>query len=83
MKKINKRLFCCFFAMCMLTIIMPLRTFAAQVDNNSLTRAKWLSDLVKTFEMKVEDNNYPDNYFSDLESSSEYYYGSSVWSCQY
>ena len=74
MKKINKRLFCCFFAMCMLTIIMPLRTFAAQVDNNSLTRAKWLSDLVKTFEMKVEDNNYPDNYFSDLESSSEYYY---------
>ena len=74
MKKINKRLFCCFLAMCMLTIIMPLRTFAAQVDDNSLTRAKWLSDLVKTFEMKVEDNNYPDNYFSDLESSSEYYY---------
>ena len=43
-------------------------------DEDTVTRAEWLSDLVNTFEMTVEDDNYPDNYFSDLQSSSEYYY---------
>ena len=40
----------------------------------TITRADWLSELTKVFEMTVEDDNYPDNYFSDLDPSSEYYY---------
>ena len=39
-----------------------------------VTRSQWLQKLVSTFEMTVEDGVYPDNYFSDLSSSSKYYY---------
>ena len=59
-----------------LAIQSSVLVFAANdTDNeNKVTRAEWLSDLVSTFEMTVEDENYPDNYFSDLDSSSKYYY---------
>ena len=67
--------------MLFLTVLMfwgGTNVFAAENQKsdskNIVTRAEWLSDLVDTFEMKVEDDNYPDNYFSDLQSSSEYYY---------
>ncbi len=38
-----------------------------------VTRAEWLSALVKAFDMSVESGDSPDNYFSDLSSDSEYY----------
>ena len=67
--------------MLFLTVLMfwgGTNVFAAENQKsdskNIVTRAEWLSDLVDTFEMTVEDDNYPDNYFSDLQSSSEYYY---------
>ncbi|MCR5292783.1 MAG: leucine-rich repeat protein [Eubacterium sp.] len=40
----------------------------------NVTRAEWLKKLVETFDMTVEDDNYPDNYFADLDEDSEYYY---------
>ena len=43
-------------------------------ENGIITRAEWLHDLALIFEMSVEDENYPDNYFSDLSGESEYYY---------
>ena len=43
-------------------------------SSDIVTRAEWLKELTTLFEMTVEDDNYPDNYFSDLDSSSEYYY---------
>lgn len=43
-------------------------------DPVEVTRIEWLHQLTQTFEMKVEEDNYPDNYFSDVDSSSEYYY---------
>ena len=55
------------------TNVLAAETKASN-DKNIVTRAEWLSDLVDTFEMTVEDDNYPDNYFSDLQSSSEYYH---------
>ncbi|GEM_PF-845848 len=43
-------------------------------DPVEVTRIEWLHQLTQTFEMKVEEDNYPDNYFSDVDSSSKYYY---------
>ena len=41
---------------------------------DKITRAEWLHNLAVVFEMSVEDEIYPDNYFSDLEDTHEYYY---------
>ena len=57
------------FIICETTGIVSANAKSKETD--VVTRAEWLSDLVDTFEMTVEDYNYPDNYFSDLESSSE------------
>ncbi|MDY2627961.1 MAG: leucine-rich repeat domain-containing protein, partial [Lachnospiraceae bacterium] len=43
-------------------------------DENGITRAEWLHNLAIMFSMTVEEDNAPDNYFSDLDSTSEYYY---------
>lgn len=43
-------------------------------SDGTLTRAQWLHNLAVLFSMEVKDGLYPDNYFSDLESTSEYYY---------
>lgn len=43
-------------------------------ENGTITRAEWIHDLVLVFDMSVEGDNYPDNYFSDLSSDNEYYY---------
>ena len=45
-------------------------SYAAQ---GSVTRAEWIHKLVNMFEMTVEGENYPDNYFSDLANDSAYY----------
>ena len=39
----------------------------------AVTRAQWIQQLVATFEMTVEEDNYPDNYYSDLTGEEEYY----------
>lgn len=46
----------------------------AQAAGTEVSRSQWLQALTQTFEMSVEEDNYPDNYFSDLNSDSEYYY---------
>ena len=52
--------------------IVKIDAFAAPGD--TVTRAEWLSALVETFDMTVEDDTMmPDNYFSDLDPSSSYY----------
>ncbi|MGN0140857.1 MAG: leucine-rich repeat protein, partial [Roseburia sp.] len=53
---------------------MPNAIMLMSANTGDVTRAEWLSNLVSTFEMYVEDDIYPDNYFSDLDSSSDYYY---------
>ena len=42
-------------------------------DNGTLTKAEWLHDLVTVFDMKVEEGDTPDNYFTDVAYDSEYY----------
>ncbi len=43
-------------------------------EGTEISRAEWLSALAVLFDMNVADGKYPDNYFSDLDESSEYYY---------
>ena len=42
-------------------------------DNGTLTKAEWLHDLVTVFDMKVEEGDPPDNYFTDVAYDSKYY----------
>ncbi len=43
-------------------------------DTTEVTRVQWLHELTTLFEMSVAEDNYPDNYYSDIDSSSVYYY---------
>ena len=38
-----------------------------------VTRAQWIQALVEAFCMYVEEDNYPDNYYSDLTGEEAYY----------
>lgn len=42
-------------------------------DTTVITRVQWVHDLTELFGMTVEEDNYPDNYFSDISEESEYY----------
>ena len=42
-------------------------------SSDYITRVEWLHSLTETFNMTVEENNYPDNYYSDISSSDSYY----------
>lgn len=41
--------------------------------NGTITRAEWLHNLAVLFGMKVEEDNLPDNYFSDITEQDAYY----------
>ena len=43
-------------------------------SNVEVTRLEWLKALTEAFEMQVEEHNYPDNYYSDIDATSEDYY---------
>ena len=45
-----------------------------KATGKDITRIEWLNALTNTFEMTVEENNYPDNYFSDISPDSSYYH---------
>jgi len=45
-------------------------------DTNSsvgITRAQWIQALVDTFDMTVEGENYPDNYYTDISEEDSFY----------
>lgn len=51
--------------------------FSYTVDSGDepapVTRIKWVKMLVDTFQMTVEGGNYPDNYYTDIDSTADYY----------
>ena len=62
--------------LCMVMLVgaFTMLPITAQAAGTEVSRSQWLQTLTQTFEMSVEEDNYPDNYFSDLNSDSEYYY---------
>ena len=45
----------------------------ALVTTGNVTRAAWLHNLALIFDMTVEADSVPDNYFSDLPTTHTYY----------
>ena len=43
-------------------------------DQTPVSRIQWLKELTEAFGMSVEEDNYPDNYYSDIDSSYADYY---------
>ena len=66
----KKRLLSFVLAVLMIVSILPATALAA---DEAVTRIAWVQKLVKTFDMTVEADNYPDNYYSDIDSSASYY----------
>ena len=66
----RKRLLSFVLAVLMIVSILPATALAA---DETVTRIVWVQKLVKTFDMTVEADNYPDNYYSDIDSSASYY----------
>ena len=57
-------------------LILPILTGAVSAADPSVevTRAAWITQLVDTFSMTVEDDSaMPDNYYSDLTDDMPYY----------
>ena len=42
-------------------------------EEKLVSRIEWVRQLVKAFDMTVEEDNYPDNYYSDMEETSAGY----------
>ena len=66
----RKRLLSFVLAVLMIASLLPATALAA---DETITRIAWVQKLVKTFDMTVEADNYPDNYYSDIDSSASYY----------
>ena len=72
--KLCKKIISLILAVLMATSALTVVDFSAYAaDNSDMNRATWISKLVDVFDMTVEKNNYPDNYFSDIDESSKYY----------
>ena len=69
-KHMRKRLLSFVLAVLMIVSILPATALAA---DETVTRIAWVQKLVKAFDMTVEADNYPDNYYSDIDSSASYY----------
>ena len=66
----KKRILSMVLAVILLATLVPLQSFAAESE---VTRIQWLQKLTETFDMTVEEDNYPDNYYSDISTSDSYY----------
>jgi hypothetical protein len=60
--------------MAMIMAVVPPNVWVHTAGaNGAITRAEWISELVELFDMIVEDDNIPDNYYSDIDEQSAYY----------
>ncbi|MBQ8791673.1 MAG: leucine-rich repeat protein, partial [Ruminiclostridium sp.] len=54
--------------------IVPSDSELIYGDEDGITKAEWMHNLAIVFDMYIEEDNCPDNYFTDIDSSYEYYY---------
>lgn len=52
---------------------MLLENEKSALAEGDISRIQWMNTLIETFGLSVDASNYPDNYYSDLDSSSEQY----------
>ncbi len=75
MKKKMLMLLTSMLLVCMMAANIAYAATADGTDtaSDTVTRAQWLSRLADTFGFEVDQDNYPDNYYADITSDSEYY----------
>lgn len=80
MKKIGKRIAAFLITLCTIFTALPvdgihLVEAKAAEEVNYVTKIEWLKALTDAFEFEVEEDNYPDNYFTDSKelTKGEYY----------
>lgn len=69
------------FMMTLLLALVPFAHVSAETadetgiiyGDGNLTRAEWLHNLTVMFDIQVEDDNMPDDYFADVTSEHTYY----------
>ncbi len=76
---LHKRLFAFVLAAAVALQTMGLEAFAAEASGGGgaeteVTRLEWLKALTSTFGFTVEEDNYPDNYYADIDADSEDYH---------
>lgn len=62
-----------FIVLTLVMMIFPNLYVNATETQKVVTRAQWLENLTMMFDMTIVSENMPDNYFSDLDETSEYY----------
>lgn len=86
MKKTIQKMVVLFLCAAMCLSVLPLTAYADNDAGSSgdlyaemteivdgVTRSQWIQQLVVAFSMEVEEDNYPDNYFSDIDDSMDFY----------
>lgn len=69
--KFNIRVLASMLIVALVLLTMP--SIALADETPKITRAEWIHELVQIFEVTVEDESYPEDYFSDVSESSPYY----------
>ena len=46
---------------------------ASLAESETITRAEWIHELVEIFDLSIDEEEYPDNYYSDITEDSDCY----------
>ncbi len=73
---IGRRMIAVLLMAAVLSQMLGKDVFASAVGRESVvvTRLEWLKALTETFGFVVTEDNYPDNYYSDIDAESQDYY---------
>ena len=69
----KKRFFAMVLALALVCALIPALSSQSSAASGVITRAQWVSSLVDAFDMTVDDETAPDNYYSDLTGEEDYY----------
>ena len=52
------------------------------LSGDEISRIAWVEELITLFDLTVEEDNYPDNYYSDISADDSFYRDVMV-ACEY
>ena len=73
-KKLIRLVVTCLICSLLCGNVLALSAAGENTQSGEVTRLEWLKALTDAFEMSVEERNYPDNYYSDIDDTSTDYY---------
>ncbi len=60
----------------------PEKTIKRTLSGDEISRIAWVQELVTLFDLTVEEDDYPDNYYSDISEDDSFYRDVMV-ACEY